>query len=225
VANETTTSPPTRRTAAAAPPTLSLRGITKHFDAVAALTNVTFDVLAGEVHALLGENGAGKSTLMNVASGATSPDEGTIVFEGTPVGPLTPAIAQGLGVAIVHQHPALLPDMTVAENIRVAVPPEHLRRRNANPANAMMSLLADVHFSGHLEDRVSSLSVAQRHLLELAKAFAVDPRLLILTSRPRRSPGTRSSSCSALSATLRAAARPSSTSRTGSPRFATSPIG
>jgi len=180
VANETTTSPPTRRTAAAAPPTLSLRGITKHFDAVAALTNVTFDVLAGEVHALLGENGAGKSTLMNVASGATSPDEGTIVFEGTPVGPLTPAIAQGLGVAIVHQHPALLPDMTVAENIRVAVPPEHLRRRNADPANAMRSLLADVHFSGHLEDRVSSLSVAQRHLLELAKAFAVDPRLLIL---------------------------------------------
>jgi ribose transport system ATP-binding protein len=168
------------RTTAAAPPTLSLRGITKHFDAVAALTNVTFDVLAGEVHALLGENGAGKSTLMNVASGATSPDEGTIVFEGTPVDPLTPAIAQGLGVAIVHQHPALLPDMTVAENIRVAVPPEHLRRRNSEPARAMRSLLADVHFSGHLEDRVSSLSVAQRHLLELAKAFAVDPRLLIL---------------------------------------------
>jgi ribose transport system ATP-binding protein len=168
------------RTAAAAPPTLSLRGITKHFDAVAALTNVTFDVLAGEVHALLGENGAGKSTLMNVASGATSPDDGTIVFEGTPVGPLTPAIAQGLGVAIVHQHPALLPDMTVAENIRVAVAPEHLQRRHTDPAKAMRSLLADVHFSGHLEDRVSSLSVAQRHLLELAKAFAAEPRLLIL---------------------------------------------
>ena len=180
MANETTTSPPTMRTAAAAPPTLSLRSITKHFDAVAALTNVTFDVLAGEVHALLGENGAGKSTLMNVASGATSPDDGSIVFEGTPVGPLTPAIAQGLGVAIVHQHPALLPDLTVAENIRVAVPPEHLQRRNPQSAKAMRSLLADVHFSGHLEDRVSSLSVAQRHLLELAKAFAVDPRLLIL---------------------------------------------
>src|SRR6476619_8237769 len=142
-----------------AQPTLSMAAVTKHFDAVAALTNVTFDVLAGEVHALLGENGAGKSTLMNVASGATSPDEGTIVFEGTSVGPLTPAIAQGLGVAIVHQHAAQLPDMTVAENIRVAVPPEHLRRRNPEPANAMRSLLADVHFSGHLEDRVSSLSV------------------------------------------------------------------
>ena len=82
VANETTTSPPIMRTASAAPPTLSLRDITKHFDAVAALTDVTFDVLPGEVHALLGENGAGKSTLMNVASGATDPDDGTIVFEG-----------------------------------------------------------------------------------------------------------------------------------------------
>jgi ribose transport system ATP-binding protein len=168
------------RTAPAAPPTLSLRSITKHFDAVAALTDVTFDVLPGEVHALLGENGAGKSTLMNVASGATAPDEGTIAFEGTTVDNLTPAVAQDLGVAIVHQHPALLPDMTVAENILVAVAPEHLRRRDPNAAKAMRSLLADVHFSGHLDDRVSSLSVAQRHLLELAKAFAVLPRLLIL---------------------------------------------
>ena len=181
MANETTTSPPTAPTTAlAAPPTLSLRGITKHFDAVAALTDVTFDVLPGEVHALLGENGAGKSTLMNIASGATAPDAGTIVLDGESVGHLTPAVAQALGIAIVHQHPALLPDLTVAENIRVAVPPEHLRRRDSNVARAMRSLLADVHFRGHLEDRVSSLSVAQRHLLELAKAFAAQPRLLIL---------------------------------------------
>jgi ribose transport system ATP-binding protein len=161
-------------------PTLSLRGITKHYDAIAALTDVSFDVLPGEVHALLGENGAGKSTLMNVASGATAPDDGTIFFDGSPVGNLTPAIAQELGIAIVHQHPALLPDMTVAENLRLAVAPEHLRRRDQNPATAMRSLLDDVHFLGHLEDRVSSLSVARRHLLELAKALAVSPRLLIL---------------------------------------------
>ncbi|HET8743853.1 MAG TPA: ATP-binding cassette domain-containing protein [Gaiella sp.] len=180
MANETTTSPTTTPTALAAPPTLSLRGITKHFDAVAALTDVTFDVLPGEVHALLGENGAGKSTLMNIASGATAPDAGTIVLDGEPVGHLTPAVAQELGIAIVHQHPALLPDMTVAENILVAVRPEHLRRRHRAPARAMRSLLADVHFAGHLDDRVSSLSVAQRHLLELAKAFAAEPRLLIL---------------------------------------------
>src|SRR6476620_7914511 len=168
------------RTAAAAPPTLSLRGITKHFDAVAALTNVTFDVLAGEVHALLGENGAGKSTLMNVASGATAPDSGTITLAGEPLEHLTPATAQDLGIAMVHQHPALLPDMTVADNILVAVGREHLRRRDPDVRKAMRSLLDGVHFAGHLEDRVSSLSVARRHLLELAKAFAVSPQLLIL---------------------------------------------
>src|SRR3954453_9353808 len=161
-------------------PTLSMHGITKHYDAIAALTDVSFDVLPGEVHALLGENGAGKSTLMNVASGATAPDAGEIVFEGETVENLTPALAQDLGIAIVHQHPALLPDMTVAENIRVAVPVEHLRRRDPNVTRAMRAILDDVDFLGHLEDRVSSLSVARRHLLELAKAFAVSPRLLIL---------------------------------------------
>jgi ABC-type sugar transport system ATPase subunit/ribose/xylose/arabinose/galactoside ABC-type transport system permease subunit len=161
-------------------PTLSMVGITKHFDGVAALREVSFDVLPGEVHALLGENGAGKSTLMNVASGTTTPDQGSIDFDGSPVENLSPALAQELGIAIVHQHPALLPDMTVAENIRVAVAPEHLRRRHADATRAMRSLLDDVHFLGDLEDRVSSLSVARRHLLELAKAFAVSPRLLIL---------------------------------------------
>jgi ribose transport system ATP-binding protein len=161
-------------------PTLSMVGITKHFDGVAALREVSFDVLPGEVHALLGENGAGKSTLMNVASGTTAPDQGSIDFDGSPVENLSPALAQELGIAIVHQHPALLPDMTVAENIRVAVAPEHLRRRDADTRRAMRALLDDVHFLGDLEDRVSSLSVARRHLLELAKAFAVAPRLLIL---------------------------------------------
>src|SRR6266542_2093952 len=164
----------------AAQPTLSMRGITKHYDAVAALTDVSCDVHPGEVHALLGENGAGKSTLMNIASGTTAPDEGSIVFDGSPVENLMPAVAQELGIAIVHQHPALLPDMTVAENIRVAVAPEHLRRHNPDPTRAMRALLDGVHFLGHLEDRVSSLSVARRHLLEIAKAFAVSPRLLIL---------------------------------------------
>ena len=169
--------------AAASPngdPMLSMRGITKHYDGVAALTDVSFEVLPGEVHALLGENGAGKSTLMNVASGATSPDGGAIALRGSPVEYLTPAIAQELEIAIVHQHPALLPDLTVSENIQVAVRKEHLRRRDPDAKKAMRSLLDDVHFVGHLEDRVSSLSVAQRHLLELAKAVSVSPQLLIL---------------------------------------------
>src|SRR6478735_9742009 len=122
---------------------MSMIDITKRYNAIAALTDVSFDVLPGEVHALLGENGAGKSTLMNVASGATAPDGGTMIFDGSTVGHLTPAIAQELGIAIVHQHPALLPDMTVAENVRLAVAPEHLRRRDPDSSVAMRSLLDD----------------------------------------------------------------------------------
>jgi ribose transport system ATP-binding protein len=180
VVNESTVSILAEQRGTAGQPTLEMLGIAKHYDGVAALTDVAFDVLAGEVHALLGENGAGKSTLMNIASGATTPDAGTIVVGGEQVESLTPALARDLGIAMVHQHPALLPDMTVAENILVAVGLEHLRRRDPDVTKAMRSLLDDVHFEGHLEDRVSSLSVARRHLLEIAKAFAMSPRLLIL---------------------------------------------
>ena len=178
--DDPTVNSPAEKGGAPSHPTMSMIDITKRYNAIAALTDVSFDVLPGEVHALLGENGAGKSTLMNVASGTTAPDAGTIIFDGSPVENLTPAMTQDLGIAIVHQHPALLPDLTVAENILVSVGREHLRRRDPDVKKAMRSLLDDVHFLGHLEDRVSSLSVARRHLLELAKAFAIAPRLLIL---------------------------------------------
>ncbi len=160
-------------------PTMVLSGITKRYLGVAALMDVSFDVRPGEVHALLGENGAGKSTLMNVASGSTQPDTGSILFEGEVIDHLTPARATQLGIAIVHQHPAVLPDMTVAENIRVAVPAERLRFAG-DETTSMRRLLDDVGFTAHLEDRVGDLSVARKHLLELAKALAIEPKLLIL---------------------------------------------
>ena len=162
-----------------AEPAMVLRGISKNYDGVAALTDVTLEIRQGEVHALLGENGAGKSTLMGVASGAVSPDAGTITGHGSPIDRLTPALATHLGIAIVHQHPAVLPDMTVAENIAVAVPSEVLGPR-AGRVEMMRQMLLDVGSSAHLGDRVGQLSVAQRHLLELAKALAVKPSLLIL---------------------------------------------
>lgn len=160
-------------------PTMILSGISKNYAGVAALSDVSIEVQPGEVHALLGENGAGKSTLMGVASGTTQPDRGTVTFTGQTIDHLTPALATQLGIAIVHQHPAVLPDMTVAENIRVAVPAEMLRFAG-DEASSMRQLLADVGSTVHLEDRVDSLSVAQKHLLELAKAFALSPKLLIL---------------------------------------------
>ena len=162
-----------------AEPAMVLRGISKNYDGVAALTDVTLEIRQGEVHALLGENGAGKSTLMGVASGAVSPDAGTITGHGSPIDRLTPALATHLGIAIVHQHPAVLPDMTVAENIAVAVPSEVLGPR-AGRVEMMRQMLLDVGSSAHLGDRVGQLSVVQRHLLELAKALVVKPSLLIL---------------------------------------------
>jgi ribose transport system ATP-binding protein len=159
--------------------TMVLSAISKNYDGVAALTDVSLDIRPGEVHALLGENGAGKSTLMGVASGTTAPDTGTITVRGQLVERLTPGDATGLGIAIVHQHPAVLPDMTVAENIRVAVPAEFLGKGDEQPVT-MRAMLTDVGSSAHLDDRVGSLSVAQRHLLELAKALVVSPSLLIL---------------------------------------------
>ena len=158
---------------------MRLAEISKHYDGVAALTDVSLTISPGEVHALLGENGAGKSTLMGVATGSVLPDAGSIEIRGEIVDSLTPGVATTMGVAIVHQHPAVMPDMTVAENIRVAVPSEFLGGNKAAEAT-MRQVLDDVGSSAHLEDRVDSLSVAQRHLLELAKAMLVKPAILIL---------------------------------------------
>ena len=100
---------------------LELKSITKSFGAVRALRGVSFDLRAGEIHALLGENGAGKSTLIKVITGAHQPDTGTIEISGGTVERLTPATAHALGIAAIYQQPALFPDLSVAENIAFAL--------------------------------------------------------------------------------------------------------
>src|SRR5438477_5834823 len=100
---------------------LELVGISKAFAGVQALKGVSFDLRAGEVHALVGENGAGKSTLIKVITGAHQPDEGTIEVQGQPVEDNDPVRARGLGIAAIYQQPALFPDLTVAENIAIGL--------------------------------------------------------------------------------------------------------
>src|SRR6187455_467797 len=98
-------------------PLLQLASVTKSFGAVRALKGVSFDVRAGEIHALLGENGAGKSTLIKVVTGAHQPDSGTIAINEKVLERLTPSSAHALGIAAIYQQPALFPDLSVAENI------------------------------------------------------------------------------------------------------------
>ena len=107
---------------------LSVAGITKTFPGVTALDNVSFHAEPGEVHALVGGNGAGKSTLMAVASGALSPDSGTVRIGDDELSTASPLAAREAGLAIAYQIPATLPDLTVAENLVLAVPP-NLRPR------------------------------------------------------------------------------------------------
>ena len=118
---------------------LELTGISKAFAGVHALKGVSFDLLAGEVHALVGENGAGKSTLIKVITGAHLPDEGTNRRStGSPVGELDPVRARELGIAAIYQQPALFPDLTVAENIAIGLEPGGIWRRCAGADAALM---------------------------------------------------------------------------------------
>jgi len=160
-------------------PILELNNISKSFSGVPALTDVTFDIRPGEVHALLGENGAGKSTLMNIATGTLPPTSGEIRFGGQVIDELDPHRSTELGIAFVHQHPAVMPDLTVLENIQVALPRSVFPKGQSDREFAQ-GLLKTVNLDVPLNERVEDLSVANKHLLEIAKALALDPKVLVL---------------------------------------------
>jgi ribose transport system ATP-binding protein len=141
---------------------------------------VDFTVRGGEIHALLGENGAGKTTLVGVASGSIAPDEGQIEINGTVVPKVTPLEALRLGAAIVHQEPALLPALTVLENLVLGVP-RQFRRGEPQPDSRWARQALDlVGCNVALHVRVEDVSVSSRQLIELAKAFSLEPSVLIL---------------------------------------------
>lgn len=166
-------------------PILELNNISKSFSGVPALTDVTFDIRPGEVHALLGENGAGKSTLMNIATGTLPPSSGEIRFDGEVIDDLDPQTSTALGIAFVHQHPAVMPDLTVLENIQVALP-RSIFSKSQSDRDFAKSLLGTVNLDVPLNDRVEDLTVANKHLLEIAKALALNPKVWSWMSRRRR---------------------------------------
>lgn len=160
---------------------LEVRGINKSFVGVKALQEVSFQVPKGEVHALLGENGAGKSTLMKILSGAYSKDSGQILVDGQEALIRSTRDSEKLGIAIIYQELNLIPDITVAENIFLArQPKKHGLLDWKRLAQEAKKILDYMDVSINPRAIVSSLSVAQQQMVEIAKAISLNSRILIM---------------------------------------------
>ena len=168
---------------AQAPPILRLSAVKKRFGGVVALDGVDFELLPGEIHALLGENGAGKSTLIKTLGGIHQPDDGAIVFDGTKVAIPNVAAAERLGIRIIHQELSLAPNLSVAENIYFNREPRRFRlldrARMFRDAEALRNELGLAEI-GDVATSVSALSVAIQQLVEIARALSVKARVLVL---------------------------------------------
>ena len=160
---------------------LRLTGVTKRFPGVVALDSVSFDLRRGEVHAVCGENGAGKSTLMKIISGQYQPDDGSIIYKGSECHFASSLEAQAAGIAIIHQELNLVPHLSVAENIFLAREPRRgvfvdRARLRADAQRCLDRLGVDI-APGTL---VRTLPVAQRQMVEIAKALSLDAEVLIM---------------------------------------------
>src|SRR5919107_209945 len=162
-------------------PMLRTAGLTKAFAGNVVLRDVAFEVLAGEIHGLVGENGAGKSTLINLVTGVLQPDAGSIAFDGSVVDQLTPRTAEDRGIATVHQELSLCPHLTVAENVYLGrLPTSYGRIDYAKIASGSAAAFADLGVVIDPKAVAGELSLADQQLVEIAKALVARPRLLIL---------------------------------------------
>jgi rhamnose transport system ATP-binding protein len=163
-------------------PLLQATSIRKSFAGVQALKSVSFELLPGEVHALVGENGAGKSTLIKIITGAVAAESGTLAVQGQTIAPNDPATARSLGIAAIYQQPALFPDLNVAENIAFAMESGSSWRtvdwkeRNRRAGE----LIARVGGAIQSEALVSTLSMPEQQIVEIAKALASEARILVM---------------------------------------------
>jgi len=159
-----------------------MQGVSKRYGGVRALQDADLVIEAGRIHAVLGENGAGKSTLIKIMAGVVTPDQGRMLLDGKPVSFASPAGASAAGIACIFQELSLIPDLSVADNIAISNPPRHLglidrraQRRMAEEALARAG--AD---NIHPLALVKDLSLSRRQMVEIAKALARKPRILIL---------------------------------------------
>lgn len=160
---------------------LEMRGISKSFPGIRALSDVSLVVQPGEVHAIVGENGAGKSTLMKVLAGVYQPDEGTISLSGETVRISDAIDARRRGIGMVYQELNLVPDLTVAENITLGSTPSSFgfvkKRQQRESARKVLDALGARIDPNAL---LGSLTVSQQQLVEIAKAYALRPKIMVL---------------------------------------------
>jgi rhamnose transport system ATP-binding protein len=161
---------------------LTLNDISKSFAGVHALKGVSFELRSGEVHALVGENGAGKSTLIKIVSGAHQPDGGTLHVAGRQITDNNPVLSRKLGIAVIYQRPALLADLTVAENIALGLEERGAARivRWAKRRKRAKELLARVGAAIEPDVLVQTLTMPEQQLVEIARALGAEARILIL---------------------------------------------
>jgi len=167
--------------AATGEPVLSLRGISKHFGAVSALTDIDLDVHAGEVVALVGDNGAGKSTLVKILSGVHQPSSGTIRFQGETVTLGDPSAALSLGIATVFQDLALCENLDVVANIFLGKELNPLQMDEVAMETRSWTLLNEL--SARIPSvrvAVASLSGGQRQTVAIARSLLLNPKLILL---------------------------------------------
>ncbi len=160
---------------------LELSKISKRFPGVIALEGVDFDLRRGEVHVLFGENGAGKSTLINIIAGTFPPDTGTFKYQGKEITHLTPHDARVIGISPVFQEFSLVPELTVEQNLFLGreITAGGFLNRPAMRARAR-EIVRELNFDLRPDYKVSQLSRAHQQMVEIAKAFLTEVRLLIL---------------------------------------------
>ncbi|MBV9538915.1 MAG: sugar ABC transporter ATP-binding protein [Acidisphaera sp.] len=163
-------------------PLLALRGVSKRYGGVRALTGVDFACRAHSIHAVLGENGAGKSTLIKIIAGVVQPDEGSMALDGAPLTLADPQAANDRGIVCIFQELSLMPDLSVADNIGITRPPRRFglidRRAQRRRAEALLARLGCEDIDPNA--RVRDLPLSRRQMVEIAKALGRKPRLLIL---------------------------------------------
>jgi len=163
-------------------PLLEARAVTKSFAGVQALKAVSFELREGEVHALIGENGAGKSTLIKIMTGAVQADSGTLLISGRVVPHIDPSMARTMGIVAIYQQPALFPQLNVAENIALALEDGNaFRTVNWKERNRRALELVE-QVGGRIAPQrlVSTLSMPEQQLVEIAKAIGAKAKVLIM---------------------------------------------